>query len=589
LSLKQPRDKLDFRSDRGVRNVLDDDFPSTRSKDPRQRRLVTPVLIICALVAALVTVDYWSNASRIYPGVEVGGISLGHKTHEEAREIVENQLAGVLKEIELTGPEEITLSSERMGMNLDVWATVDRAYAVGRQGSILERLGDRMQASWDTVRVSPVVDYQREVVQNRIENLAAQLNKEPEDAYVTIEGSEAKVVESREGYAVNVAATMANVDEAINDMSGEAEIAAEVLEPVVLTPAAQATAERAEEVMSDEPVVLRAEGEEWELSPEKIGQSLSFVPKGGELQVGLDRERLRRALSNVIEDLTVEPVEAGYKLTGNSISVTQSQPGKEVEEKKLFDDLEAGLFAGKRDYEVPVLTAEPNLTTEEAEKLKPTDLLGTYRTSYTLSSDKSPERVENLQIASNAISGTILAPGEIFSANEILAPLNYNETKVIVLGKEEKADGGGLCQVSSTLYMAATYAGLEIVERHPHQAQLAYIRPGLDATVWFGALDMKFENTTDGYLFIQESVGDDGFIYASIYGRPTGKEVEMDSEPEYLGSDYSEWITYKKVTENGKVVSDDVLYKTTYRPLVDEKGKTIPPNDPYLNIAPVNY
>jgi vancomycin resistance protein YoaR len=588
LSLKQPRDKLDFRGDLDIRTVLDD-VPGTRSKEAWQRRIVTPVLIICALIAVLVTLDYWFNAGRIYPGVEVGGVSLGYKTHEEARETIENQLAGALREIKLTGPEEITLSSERMGMNLDVRATVDRAYAVGRQGGILERLGDRMEATWDTVRVSPVVDYQREVVHSRIENLAAQLNKEPEDAYVSIEGSEAKVVESREGYAVDVAATLANVDEAINDMSGEAKIAAEVLEPVVVTPAAQTAAEKAEEVMSDEPVVLRAEGEEWELSPGEIGRSLSFVPEGGELRVGLDQERLRKALSVVINDLTVEPVEAGYQLTGNSISVTKSQTGKEVEEKKLFADLEGGLFTGKRDYEVPVLTAEPNLTTEEAEKLKPTDLLGTYRTSYTLSSDKSPARVENLQIASNAISGTILAPGEVFSANEILAPLNYNETKVIVLGKEEKADGGGLCQVSSTLYMAANYAGLEIVERHPHQAQLPYIRPGLDATVWFDALDMKFKNTTDGYLLIQESVGNDGFVYASIYGRPTGKEVEMDSEPEYLGSDYSEWITYKKVTENGKVVEDGVLYKTTYRPLVDEKGKTIPPNDPYLNIAPVNY
>jgi vancomycin resistance protein YoaR len=196
--------------------------------------------------------------------------------------------------------------------------------------------------------------------------------------------------------------------------------------------------------------------------------------------------------------------------------------------------------------------------------------------------------VENLRIASNAISGTFLAPGEVFSANEILSPLEYNETKVIILGKEEKADGGGLCQVSSTLYMAATYAGLEIVERHPHHAQLPYIRPGLDATVWFGSLDMKFKNDTDGYLLIREYVAEDGFIYAEIWGRPTGKEVEMDSEPEYVGPDYSEWVTYQKVKENGKVVFDDVLRKDTYKPLVDEKGKTIRPDSEEVIIAPVN-
>jgi vancomycin resistance protein YoaR len=182
-----------------------------------------------------------------------------------------------------------------------------------------------------------------------------------------------------------------------------------------------------------------------------------------------------------------------------------------------------------------------------------------------------------------------VAPGEIFSANEILSPLEYYETHVIIEGKEEKADGGGLCQVASTLYNAALYGGLDIVERHPHATQLPYIRPGLDATVWFGALDMKFENTTDGYLLIREHVAEDGYIYAEVWGRPTGKEVELDSEPEYLGADYSKWITYKKVKENGKVIEDGVIHTDTYQPLIDDKGKTIAPNSEELNIAPVNY
>jgi hypothetical protein len=100
---------------------------------------------------------------------------------------------------------------------------------------------------------------------------------------------------------------------------------------------------------------------------------------------------------------------------------------------------------------------------------------------------------------------------------------------------------------------------------------------------------MKFENTSDGYLLLREYVADDGYIYAEIWGRPTGKEVELDSEPEYLGADYSKWITYKKVKENGKVVEDDVLHTDTYQPLIDEKGKTIAPNSEELNIAPANY
>jgi vancomycin resistance protein YoaR len=345
----------------------------------------------------------------------------------------------------------------------------------------------------------------------------------------------------------------------------------------------------AQEAMS-EPVSLTAGSKQWELSPQEIGQSLSFAPRaGGELRVGLDRGQLRAVMSDVYEDLTIAPIEAGFRFEDDGVAVTKSRTGQEIEEEELFDALEAGLFQGERAYKVSVGTDEPELTTAQAEELKPTELIGTYRTNYTLSSDTSQERVENLRIASDAISGKALAPGEIFSANEILEPLDYYETKVIIEGKEEKADGGGLCQVSSTLYMAANYAGLDIVERHPHAAQLPYIRPGLDATVWFGALDMKFENTSDGYLLIREYVAEDGYIYAEIWGKPTGKEIELDSEPEYLGSDYSKWITYKKVKENSKIVEDDVLHTDTYQPLIDEKGKTIAPNSEEVHISPVNY
>jgi vancomycin resistance protein YoaR len=458
LSLKNPRDRV------GSRNVIGG-LLDTRPRRGGRRKLLVSVFIVCALiVAALWAVDYWTNHGTIYSGVGVGSIPLGGKTPEEARQILEER-TGALEEINLTGPQEFTVSSDNVGVNFDVRGTVDRAYAVGRQGNILERLGERMQATRGTVDVPLAVDY--------------------------------------------------------------------------------------------------------------------------------DRKRLRDGLSGVFAALAVEPVEAGFEVNGSEVSVTPSWTGQKVDEEKLLDDLEAGLSEGEREYEIPVVTDEPELTTAEAENLKPTTLLARYRTDHRETSDKSEERRDNLRIASDAINGTLLAPGEVFSLIELTSSLDYNKTKVIYEGKEEKADGGGLCQVSSTLYMAANYAGLEIVERHPHHSQLPYIRPGFDATVWFGGpesrpLDMKFKNDTDGYLLIREWVADDGFIYAEIYGRPTGEEVEMESEPEYVGPDRSKWTTYKKVKENGKVVFDNIFHKDVYEPLVDDKGKTIRPDSEEAKPAPAN-
>ena len=537
------------------------------------------MLITCAIVSVLVAASYWTNQGKIYQDVAVGDVALGGKTPEEAREILEERGANAFEKIRFTegSKEEFALSAEEMGLEFDVSGTVNQAYAVGREGGILERIGDRMKAAWGTVRVAPVVDYEREAVRSRIENLAARVNEKPKDASVNIRGSEAEVVESREGYTLDVADTAANVDQALADMSGEVGIAGQTLEPEALTPAAQEAARVAEAAMSG-PAVLTADGEEWEFSPEEIGQSLSFTPRGnGEIRVGLDRERLSEALSDVYDDLVLEPVEAGFEVRDDKVYVTKSRAGKSIDEEALLDDLESGLFAGEREFEASVVTAEPDLTTDEAEALKPTERIGQYRTDYTLSSDKSEERVENLAISSNAVDGTVLAPGEVFSFNELAAPLDYNETKVIVGGKEDYADGGGLCQVSSTLYMAANYAGLDIVERNPHSAMLPYIRPGFDATVWFGSLDMKFENTTDGYVLVREYVADDGYVYAEVWGRPTGREVKMSSERVSADSESATWVTYQEVKEDGEVVFDDVLHEDTYYALETTDGEVISP------------
>jgi vancomycin resistance protein YoaR len=232
---------------------------------------------------------------------------------------------------------------------------------------------------------------------------------------------------------------------------------------------------------------------------------------------------------------------------------------------------------------VPIFTANPKLTTAEAERLRPTTLLGSYRTNY-LTYDDAPGRVTNLQIASDAVNGTMLAPGEIFSFNELAAPLSYSKSKVIINGRVDEAEGGGLCQVSSTLYMAANLAGLDVIERHPHYAELPYIRPGFDATVWFGTLDMRFKNDSPGYLLLLEWVDDQGYVNAAIYGRPSGKKVQMSSQQVSSTTEgdntVTKWVTYQKMTQNGKVLFDGVLHTDTYQTLKPEEVATDarPPN-----------
>ena len=228
-------------------------------------------------------------------------------------------------------------------------------------------------------------------------------------------------------------------------------------------------------------------------------------------------------------------------------------------------------------------TQEEGAAKEEtaSEASTATVLLGEFFTDYAW--DPDPGRQSNLKTAAGAIDNTVLKPGEEFSALAALWSLDYEQAKVFANGGVDYEIGGGLCQISSTLFMAANYAGLEIVERNPHYAELPYIRPGFDATVWFGengwgALDMRFKNNTDGNILIREFVNEDGFLVAQIWGEePPDKTVSMDSER--VEEDINrglKWVTYKKVIDgNGRVVEDDILYETTYsyNPPVPEEFK----------------
>ena len=557
-------------------------YGTTGARRPRRRGIAGPIIIICALVAVLVAADYWLNSGKVHRGVEVGNVSLGGLEPAEAREVVRERAMGPLQEIELSGPDRFTRTAEELGVNFHVDATVEKAYAVGRDGNVLERLGERLRAAFPGITIDPNIDYRSERVRTEVEEIAAQVNAQPRDATVRVVGSEVELAESREGYKLDVQDTMTSVDGAIDGMTGKARLRGDVLGPRITTAEAETAAEKAQSAVAQQ-LVFEHEDKNWTVSPADIGSSLDVAPNDGKISVSLNRDRMSDRLAAVYSDLTVKPKDASYDFDGSgNVVVAPSREGRTVQWENLLDSVENNIFEGKREYQVKTTVDKPRYTTAGLEAKKPTDLLGSYKTNYTATTDQGAERAENLKIASNAVNGTFVAPGETFSMVQHVQNLDYNDAHVIVDSKEEVAEGGGLCQVTSTLYNAVLYAGLPVVERQPHDSVLPYIRPGMDATVWYGDTtttsddtDMKFKNNTDGYVLVQEYVSGDGYMYANVYGVPNNIEVEMSSEPVWETEDAAEWVTYYKRYENGKVEYKD-SWNSQYSALYDDKGKKIP-------------
>jgi vancomycin resistance protein YoaR len=303
----------------------------------------------------------------------------------------------------------------------------------------------------------------------------------------------------------------------------------------------------------------------------------------GGIQIDSEVEYSEEAARGILEDVAREfyqkPQNATFHVTEDGqVEVKDGQQGRILDQEGTQANLDRAL--SDMNSEVPIAAdyKRPAVSRQEVQGLKPTEVIGKYRTDFRW--DSNPSRKANMRLAAGAVNNTLLAPGEVFSFNELAEPLDYDMAKTFSDGGIGFANGGGLCQVSSTLYMAAQYAGLEIVERHPHYAVLPYIKPGFDATVWFGepgsgwgAMDMRFKNNTDAYVLVREWVDEKGFLNAEIVGQPTGKKVEMRTEKIWERPQVGiKWATYKTVTKDGEVLFDGLIhdYIYAYNPPVPE-------------------
>jgi len=308
-----------------------------------------------------------------------------------------------------------------------------------------------------------------------------------------------------------------------------------------------------------------------------------------------DREAVRRIVSEIAQYVTREPISAeiqSFDYNTRTFSFTTSQPGVTLDQELLYNKLTAALDQWKSGVTVmvdPVIT-EPAVTTEQMAQNF------TLIAAYTTETTNDRNRNTNIELACQAINGTALMPGETFSFNEATGQRTtakgYKSAGAIAAGQSIEEVGGGICQVSSTLFNAVARADLEIVSRSPHAWPSNYVNIGEDATVNWPNLDFKFKNNTDSPVFVI-TYYKDRRMSAEIWGLSLGKGVTVDLEsvitqttqppediryvlnPE-LAYGVSETTvkartgyvveTYQIWYQDGVETSRELLHKSTYKP-----------------------
>lgn len=245
----------------------------------------------------------------------------------------------------------------------------------------------------------------------------------------------------------------------------------------------------------------------------------------------IDQTLFAKNLQETFTAVQEEPVNASFKLSADrkSVTIEPDKPGRTVDVSATYQSLVEVLQTTLRSPKVnlSVQAVEAEVTAADLESLQVTEEVASFSTTIS----GSANRLHNIRKAAAAIDQLLVLPGTVFSFNETVgattAATGYRAAPIIQNGKIVDGIGGGICQVSSTLYNAVLLADLELVERRNHGVRVNYLPPGLDATVAYGSIDLKFRNNRSHALWLRTFI-DGNKLTTTIYGtKIPGQEVKV--------------------------------------------------------------
>lgn len=331
------------------------------------------------------------------------------------------------------------------------------------------------------------------------------------------------------------------------------------------------------------------------------------------IEITINENYITEKIHENFEEYIKGPTEAGLSMADGALTVVPGSNGTEIDDEAniqaVWDILHSWNGNSNAEIEVATIEIEPSHSTEELSNV--TDVIGTFETTYS-SSDVS--RNNNIANAASKINGNVVYPGEEFDTMSHLVPFTeangWSYAGAYLNGEVISDIGGGICQVSTTLYNAVLRAELEVTERYPHSMAVGYVQLSADAALNEGSKNFCFRNNTDYPVYINAYAGG-GVLHVSLYGketRPSNRTVEYKNEilevrdagepietvDESLPSDYREVTQsahtgyvarlWKYIYENGELVDSVQVNSSTYaaspqRVTIGKPGEEPPPED----------
>lgn len=471
--------------------------------------ILVAVFIGILIASGLIFYAQSQKSEQIQSGIFIKGVNVSGLSKEEAITVVSNALKEQMNDhIILTYKNhEFYVDIEQIEAKFDVEASVNFALNVAKSGNMMQDIQEHISVLMNHIDIEPILTYNEDALNKYLETIEANLPDQLVQSSYYVEDDELIITNGINGAGIVMDEMKTTIIAAIQDIS-----------------------------YSNSYIDIP-----------------TYIKYPDQIQVDTIHNEVYRAPENAY--FTTEPYAVFPEVVGIDFNAEDMK-------RKIQENPNAEEYVIALDYTIPEVTVK-----DFGMEAFP-NLLATYSTKY-LASNK--DRTTNLRLASNKINGTVVMPGEVFSYNKVVGKrtiaAGYKEADIYQDGQVVSGLGGGICQISTTLYNAVIGADLGITSRKNHMFVPSYVTAGKDATVVWGSTDFKFENTRDYPIKIESSVSG-GVATVNIYGLRTDQEYDsIRIESKTIKSTNSSFVVdaYKVYRKDGEVVKSEKLSRDTYK------------------------
>ncbi|HZR96029.1 MAG TPA: VanW family protein [Gaiellaceae bacterium] len=498
------------------------------------RRLLLVLLSLVA-VATVLGLVFAGSPTKLANGVTIDGVDVGGLEAADARRLLQRRSEELARRpvVFEAGGRRFAIRPVELGVEPN-WDAAVRA--AQRQGDGFGPLRGfrRLDVQVFGADVAPPVTVLTGALRYELELIGRKVNRPPRDAALVRTGRGFAVVPARPGRVVDTREAERTVVRALAtlDRAGvRVPLPLRVQQPRVRAPQL-ARALRQARLAVSAPVRLRLGKTYWKLTPKKLAPLLE-LPRDGTTSLAVGGPAAEAWLARLGRRVGRPAEDATFAVDGSHVTVVPARPGYALDARGTSHALLAAALRrtpSARLAVLPVREAQPKLTTQAARAMHIRDVVGTYTTLY----GGIANRIHNVQLVAHLVDDKLIAPGETFSFNKTTGERNaakgFLEAPVIVNGELTTGLGGGVCQVSTTVFNAAFEAGLKITERTNHALYISHYPQGRDATVDYPSLDLKFVNDTGHWLLLRTFVSSSS-LTVSLYGTSVHRRVESTTAP----------------------------------------------------------